>query len=251
MRAYLPLAVALVALAGCSQKPTIAQDARPPAVRDAAEAPAPEPGEPLASSKPDPNQPVGLYALDPQHTTVLFRVSHLGFSAYTAGFSKISGGLQFDPAKPEASALSVAIDTRSLTLPSPPPGFHDTLTGPEWLDAGKCPQITFKSTKIERTGPAAADVTGDLTVHCVTKPVTLQARFNGGYPPNAYDGARIGFSGKTSFKRSDFGVAYGLPAAGTNMGVGDRVDVAIESEFAMPKPPAPATNPQSASDTNS
>ena len=122
-----------------------------------------------------------------------------------------------------------------MTLPAPPAGFHDTLTGKDWLDAARCPQITFKSTKIARTGPDTADVTGDLTLHCVTRPVTLQAKFNGGYPPNAYDGARLGFSGKTSFRRSDFGLASGIPAPGTNMGVGDKLDVTIETEFGMKK----------------
>lgn len=224
---------ALLALAAC-QKPAVTTTTETKTAAPAA-APVPEAGEPVASTTPDPKQPAGLYSLDPSHTTVVFRLSHLGFSHYTGGFSKIAGDLQFDPAKPEASALSVSIDTNSLTQPAPPPGFHDTLTGKDWLDAAKCPQITFKSTKITRTGPDTADVAGDFTLHCVTKPLTIQAKFNGGYPPNAYDGARLGFSGKTSFKRSDFGLGAGIPAPGTNMGVGDRLDVTIESEFGMKK----------------
>jgi polyisoprenoid-binding protein YceI len=223
--------LALLAVAACQKATTTTTETKTAAPAVAA----PEAGEPVASTTPDPKQPPGLYSLDPAHSTVVFRLSHLGFSHYTAGFSKIAGDLQFDPAKPEASALSVTIDTRSLALQAPPAGFHEALTGKEWLDAGRCPQITFKSTKIARTGPDTADITGDLTVHCVTKPVTIQAKFNGGYPPNAYDGARLGFSGKTSFRRSDFGVAYGIPAPGTNMGVGDKVDVTIETEFGMKK----------------
>jgi polyisoprenoid-binding protein YceI len=223
---------ALLALAAC-QKPALQTVSKTAPAAPAAAAP--EAGEPVASPTPDAKQPTGLYTLDPAHSTVVFKLSHLGFSGYTASFSKIAGDLQFDPAKPEASALSVTIDTRSLTLPAPPAGFHDTLVGKDWLDAARCPQITFKSTKIARTGPDTADVTGDLTLHCVTKPIVIQAKFNGGYPPNAYDGARLGFSGKTSFRRSDFGVASGIPAPGTNMGVGDRLDVTIETEFGMPK----------------
>lgn len=223
---------ALLALAAC-QKPALQTESKTAPAAPAAAAP--EAGEPVASTTPDAKQPTGLYTLDPAHSTVVFKLSHLGFSGYTASFSKIAGDLQFDPAKPEASALSVTIDTRSLTLPAPPAGFHDTLVGKDWLDAARCPQITFKSTKIARTGPDTADVTGDLTLHCVTKPIVIQAKFNGGYPPNAYDGARLGFSGKTSFRRSDFGVASGIPAPGTNMGVGDRLDVTIETEFGMPK----------------
>ena len=213
MKRLVPLA-ALLALAACQKPATTKATDTVTEVALVKPVPPPpgEPGEPVASHVPDAKQPAGLYALDPAHSTVVFKLSHLGFSHYTAGFSKIAGDLQIDPAKPEAAQLSVTIDTKSLTLPAPPAGFHDTLTGKDWLDAARCPQITFKSTKIARTGPDTADVTGDLTLHCVTKPVTLQAKFNGGYPPNAYDGARLGFSGKTSFRRSDFGLASGIPA---------------------------------------
>jgi polyisoprenoid-binding protein YceI len=235
MKRHLLTAAALVALAACSGRVQSSAHVEKKTELVVGDPSAPQAGEPVASTTPDPKQPAGLYSLDPAHTTVLFKLSHLGFSGYTASFSKVAGDLQLDPARPEASSLSVAIDTRSLTLPAPPAGFHDTLTGPQWLDAARCPQITFKSTKVTRTGPATADIAGDLTVHCVTKPVTIQARFNGGYPPNAYDGARVGFSGKTSFRRSDFGLASGIPAPGTNMGVGDRVDVTIETEFGMQK----------------
>ncbi|HEY8571539.1 YceI family protein [Phenylobacterium sp.] len=243
MRQPLLAAAALIALSAC-QKP-----AEPAASADRGTQPtqtatsAPAAGEPVASTTPDPNQPAGLYRLDPTHSTVVFKLSHLGFSGYTASFSKIAGDLQLDPARPEASALTVTIETKSLTLPAPPPGFHATLTGKDWLDAARCPQITFKSTKVTRTGPATADVAGDLTLHCVTKPIVIQAKFNGGYPPNAYDGARLGFSGKTSFKRSDFGLGSGLPAPGTNMGVGDRLDVTIETEFGMGAPQAAPAQP--------
>jgi polyisoprenoid-binding protein YceI len=73
--------------------------------------------------------------------------------------------------------------------------------------------------------------------------VVLETTFNGGYAPNAFDGARAGFSAKGSFKRSDFGMGAGVPAAGSNMGVSDEVQVAIETEFngpGAPKTPPPA-----------
>jgi polyisoprenoid-binding protein YceI len=158
-------------------------------------------------------------------------VSHLGFSHYTADFDGVDGKLQFDPANPSAMGLEVTIDPKSLDLNTPPAGFRDQLLGKQWLDATAFPTITFKSTKVEVTGPKTANVTGDLTLHGVTKPVTLATTFNGGYAANAFDGARIGFSAHGTLKRSDFGIAYGLPAPGTNMGVSDNVDVVIETEF--------------------
>ena len=97
-------------------------------------------------------------------------------------------------------------------------------------------QITFRSTKVELTGERRARVTGDLTLNGVTKPVTLETTFNGGYPANAMDGNRIGFSAHGVLKRSDFGITYGLPAPGTSMGVFDEVEVIIETEFKSGQP---------------
>jgi len=184
--------------------------------------------------------PAGTYKLDPAHSTVVFRLSHLGFSKYTASFSKIEGEMTFDPAHPEQIRVNATIDPKSLTLPTPPAGFHDTLTGKAWLDTAKYPTITFRSTKVDKTGPNTAKVTGDFTLHGVTRPVTLDVTFNGGYAANAYDGARVGFSAKTTLRRSDYGMGFGVPAAGTNMGVGDNLDVTIETEWNSGKPTAPA-----------
>lgn len=91
---------------------------------------------------------------------------------------------------------------------------------------------------MELTGRNTARVTGDLTLHGVTRPVVLETSFNGGYAPGAIDpmGARIGFSAHGFLRRSDFGMGYGVPAKGTNMGVGDRVEILIETEATMKKP---------------
>jgi len=192
------------------------------------------------AAKPAPQPPAGVYSIDKAHTSVTFRVSHLGFSRYTARFGTVDGKLKFDPAHPAAMTVEARIDPKSLQLGAPPAGFHNQLMGKEFFDAVKFPAITFRSTRVQLTGPHAAKVTGNLTLHGVTKPVTLDVTYNGGYPPNAMDpgGARIGFSAHTVFKRSAFGMGYGVPAAGSNMGVGDDVDVAIETEFSDGKPPA-------------
>jgi polyisoprenoid-binding protein YceI len=191
-----------------------------------------------AASQPPP----GAYVMDKAHTSVTFRVSHLGFSHYTAHFANVDGRLKFDPATPATMAVEATIDPKSLDLNAPPAGFHDQLMGKSWFDAANFPAITFKSTKVQVTGANTAKVIGDFTLHGVTKPVTLDVTYNGGYPPNAMDpgGARVGFSGHGVFKRSAFGMGYGVPAPGSNMGVSDDVEVMIETEFSH-KPPAPAT----------
>lgn len=180
--------------------------------------------------------PAGTYKLDKHHASLTFTVSHLGFSNYTAQFTVFDATLELDPKNPASAKLEATIDPTSLDLPSPPDGFKDELTGPNWLDAAKFPQMTFKSTSVEPTGDKTAKVTGDFTLHGVTKPVTLEVMFNGGYPglagidPNA----RIGFSAKGVLKRSEFGIAYGVPAPGTTMGVSDEVQIAIEAEMSGP-----------------
>lgn len=187
----------------------------------------------------------GTYKVDPDHSTIVFRVDHIGMSKFTAQFRDFTGDLVLDPKSPEASSVVVAVDVASLKTPVrvSAPDFDKTLTGPEWLNGGAHPKITFKSTKVTRTSPDTADITGDFTLNGVTKPIVLKAKFNGGYKPNAMDGARVGFSATTSFKRSDFGIAYGIPAPGTKMGVSDEVEVAIETEWTQGKPtgePMPA-----------
>lgn len=193
----------------------------------------------VAAAPAAPKPPAGAYVIDKAHTSVTFRVSHLGFSRYTARFGAVDGKLKFDPAHPAAMSVVATIDPKSLALNAPPAGFHDQLMGKSFFDAAKFPAITFRSTKVQVTGANAAKVTGDLTLHGVTKPVTLDVTYNGGYPANAMDpgGARIGFSAHGSLKRSAFGMGFGVPAAGSTMGVGDDVEIMIETEFSDGKPP--------------
>ncbi len=206
------VAAAMLMLAACA----------PPA-----EAPAPAP---VAH-----DAPAGEYVLDPSHADLSFRVNHIGFSKYTARFNAVDAVLQFDPAYPETMRVVATIEVRSLTLPAPPPGFTEEMLGPHWLDAAQFPQISFRSSDVERTGANTARVHGDLTLHGVAKPITLEATFNGGYAGHPLEPrARIGFSAHGSFKRADFGIALGVPAPRSTMGVGDEVEVIIEAEFSGP-----------------
>lgn len=177
----------------------------------------------------------GDYILDRGHSRLLFRVNHLGFSNYTALFTTYDATLHFDPANPTAMTVTATIDIASLETHYPDPAldFNAVLTGPEFLDVAAFPTATFTSTAVTLTGPDSANVTGDLTLHGVTRPVTLAATFNGGWGAMPMDtaGARIGFSATTQFNRSDFGVGFGVPEPGSEMGVSDQVDIIIEAEF--------------------
>lgn len=219
MRKLFVLAAA-IALASCSPSPPLKEEHKA-----TASAPAPS----------IEGLPTGAYKLDKTHASVIFRVSHLGFSFYTGKFATFDATMQLDPANPSAATLEASIDPGSLVVDNPPPGFLDELKGPNFLDAKEHPAMTFKSTKVETTGANTAKVTGDFTFRGVTKPVTLDVTFNGGYQGHQMDpNARIGFSAVGALKRSDFGMTYGIPAPGTTMGVGDEVTFQLETEFTGP-----------------
>lgn len=235
-------ALGLLTLAACSGPATPAAISEDPKPVETAAEPAP--------AAPDVSQlPAGDYTTDPSHSTLIFHVNHLGFSHFTASFSKFTANLKLDPAHPEAATLVATIDVASLTLPSPPKGFHDELLSPAWLGVATTPQMKFVSTSVKSTGPATADITGDFTLKGVTQPVTLHATFNGGWPGIPQDPhARIGFSAHGALKRSAFGIDQGIPAPGSTMGVSDDVTFEIESEFngppmAEPTPAAPTSEP--------
>jgi polyisoprenoid-binding protein YceI len=179
--------------------------------------------------------PAGAYTLDKAHASLVFRVSHMGFSHYTAQFKNFDVQMQFDPKNMAGSSITATIDPKSLDLNTPPAGFVEQLLGAQWFDAAQFPNATFKSTKVETTGANQANVTGEFTLHGVTKPVVFDALFNGGYAGHPMDPhARIGFSAHGSLKRSDFGISFGIPEPGSNMGVSDAVEFAIEAEFSGP-----------------
>ena len=181
--------------------------------------------------------PAGEFTLDKTHASVIFAVDHLGFSSYHGQFTSFDATLTFDPENAAASKLTATIDATSLTVPAPPEGFLDELKGEKFLNAVAHPEMTFVSTSIELTGEKTGTVTGDFTMRGVTKPVTLEVRFNGGWAgiPGMDPNARAGFSARGTLKRSEFGMDYGLPPPGTSFGVGDEVQIIIEAEFSGPE----------------
>jgi len=231
----------VAALAACSPKPepTPAETTTAPPATAQAEAPV--------------DVPAGAYSMDPAHTSVLFRIGHMGFSHYTAKFKKATAQLQFDPNNLAAASVTVNIDPKSLETDYPNAAEYDfnaELFGEKVLDAAKYPQITFASTKVEVTGARTLRIHGDLTLHGVTRPMVLEASFNGGYAGHSMEkNARVGFSAHGTLNRSEFGITYGIPQPGSIMGVSDAVEVIVETEFTGPpwagapaETPAAATN---------
>ena len=165
----------------------------------------------------------GVYKVDPNHTQVLFGVSHFGFTTYYGQFTDTAGTLDLNPAKPTASKLDVTVKTSSVAVPNAK--LEGELKSAQWLDAEKFPDATFKSTNVAKTGADTATVTGDLTLHGVTKPVTLDVTYVNAGPNPLSKAYTAGFEAKGKIKRSDFGVKTFVPL------VGDEVELMISGAF--------------------
>ncbi|CAM3278589.1 hypothetical protein BZK31_15685 [Pseudomonas floridensis] len=147
-----------------------------------------------------------------QHAFVDFKISHLGYSFIHGTFKDWDGTFSFDAAKPEASKIAVELKTASLFTNHAERDKH--ILSKDFLDAGKYPEAKFVSTSIKSTGEKTADVTGDLTLHGVTKPIVIKATFNGeGKDP--WGGYRAGFNGTSTLNLNDFGIKGPGPTSQT------------------------------------
>ena len=160
------------------------------------------------------------YKVDPGHTQVLFTLNHQGFTEYTGQFTQPTGTLVLDPAHLDQAKVEVSfpIDKVSTTVPA----LDTHLKSADFFDAAKFPEGKFVSTSVTVNGTNAT-IAGNLTLHGVTKPVTLQARFYGA--GKARDKAEVGFQATTTVKRSAWGLNYALPA------VSDEVRLTINAAF--------------------
>ncbi len=163
------------------------------------------------------------YTFDPLHTEIRFCWDHLGVSRQCAHFLKYEGELLYDQANPEKSSVNVTFATDSIETFSPV--FNEHMKGEKLFDAKKFPQITFKSTKFQKTGDKSGKVTGDLTVKGVTKPVTLDVTLNFAGPHPMSKKQTLGIGAVTTVKRTDFGVSLAAPM------VSDDVSIEIQTEM--------------------
>lgn len=215
MREFI-LALALAALAGCNADGAAPVTERAPIAVDA---------------------PSGDYVLDKTHASLVARVNHFGLSNYTLRFNGLDASLTFDAEKPERSSVvaEASIGTIDTDYPGPR-DFDGELQSADWLDAATHPLATFRSTSIAMTGSDAGRMTGDLTLHGVTRPVSFDIRYNHSYARHPFGRpfALIGFSARGVIRRSEFGITQFLPEEGSMAGVGDEVEILIEAEFLRP-----------------
>ena len=165
------------------------------------------------------------FVLDPTHTYITFFVSHIGYSDLAGMFLESEGTLSYDEEAKELKSATIVVKTDSVFTNHEKRDEH--LRNADFLNTGEYPEMTFVATKAEKLSDTEGKITGDLTLLGVTKPITLDVTFNkaGNYPFG--DGHyALGFDATGSFKRSDFGMTYGVDG---NI-VGDEIKLVIGAE---------------------
>ncbi len=148
---------------------------------------------------------------DNAHASITFRIKHLGFSWLTGRFDKFSGAFSFDDKNPDASKVKVEIDTASVDTNLALRDKH--IRDAQLLDTDAFPKATFESTSIKSSGDEKAVVTGNFTLHGVTKEISFNAEHIGG-GKDPWGGYRDGFTGRTELTLADYGIKRDLgPAA--------------------------------------
>ena len=175
-------------------------------------------------ANPDPAAvTAGRYSVEPSHTRLQFSLSHLGFTHWYGDLTDASGFLVLDPQDPTRAEVDVSLPVASVATTNA--RLDEELRGAEWLDADAYPTIRFVSTRVAQTGERTATVIGDLTFHGVTRPVTLDAVFNGAGTDPMAQAYTVGFDATTTIRRSDFGVDTYVPL------IGDSVAIRISAAF--------------------
>jgi polyisoprenoid-binding protein YceI len=168
------------------------------------------------------------WTIDPAHSTIAFSVRHMMVSNVRGTFSTFSGTVTGDPASPANAVIEATIEATSIDTKESKRDAH--LRGPDFLDAAKFPNITFKSTKIEPAGDGKFKVTGDLTLHGVTKPVVLDVEGPSASIKDPYGNTRAGASATTKIDRKDFGITWSKNMDGGGLVVGDEISITIDVE---------------------
>ncbi len=169
----------------------------------------------------------GTWQVDPNHSSAQFSVKHLGVSTVRGAFTKVTGSAQYNAADASKDSVDITIDASSVDTRVQ---MRDNdLRSPNFLDVQKYPTITFKSKQVKTAGGDKLQITGDLTIHGVTKEVTLDVDGPSSPIKDPWGNQRIGASASTKINRQDFGV-NGAPGV-----VGDEIAITIDTELIQPQ----------------
>lgn len=184
------------------------------------------------------------YEIDPVHSSAQFSVRHMMVSNVRGEFAKVTGTVVYDPKDLKASSVQATIDATSINTHEPRRDNH--LKSSDFFDVAKYPTLTFQSTKVEAAGEGKLRVTGDLTIHGVTREVVLDVD---GPSPEVKVGPdfKSGASASTTISRKDFGLLWNKVLEAGGWVVGDEVKITLEIEMGR-KPPEPEPAKSSGAD---
>jgi polyisoprenoid-binding protein YceI len=167
--------------------------------------------------------PLGTWKVDPVHSSVEFQVKHLGIATVKGLFKEFAGTLEVGP---EGAVAYGTVQTASVDTREPQRDAH--LRSADFFEVDTYPEIGFRSSAIRATGADEFEIVGDLTIHGVTRPVTLQATLEGFEPEDHQGNTRVGVSAHTQINRSDFEMRFNAALGSGNMVVSDKVKIVVE-----------------------
>lgn len=167
------------------------------------------------------------WKIDPQHSEADFAIKHMAISTVHGTFRGVSGTIDFDPGNLTAGSVNATIEVKSVSTGVDARDTH--LRGPEFFETDKYPTMVFKSTGVKRVSDGY-DVHGDLTIHGVTRPVTLKMEAPGKPQVDAKGATHCGFTATTMINRKDFGLLYAQKTTGGDAMLGDDVKIELNIE---------------------
>jgi polyisoprenoid-binding protein YceI len=176
------------------------------------------------------------FTIDPAHSSANFSIRHLMISNVRGSFSKLTGTVVHDSDNPSNSSVQAEIDASTLSTGDAQRDTH--VKSADFLHVEQNPKITFQSTKVEKAGDGEFKVTGNLTVHGVTKPVVLNVEGPSKETKDPWGNIRVGAAATTKIKRSDFGLVWNAPLETGGVMIGD--DLKIELDMSLVKQQAAA-----------
>ncbi|HUS06493.1 MAG TPA: YceI family protein [Bryobacteraceae bacterium] len=166
------------------------------------------------------------YQIDPAHSTAQFVVRHMMITNVRGSFGSVTGKVVYDSENPDQSSINAVIDASSINTLEPQRDAH--LKSPDFLDVNQFPAITFQSRQVETAGEEELKVTGDLTIHGVTKEVVLKVEGPTAEGKDPFGNFRIGASATTRIKRSAFGLTYNAALETGGILIGDELKIELE-----------------------
>jgi polyisoprenoid-binding protein YceI len=168
--------------------------------------------------------------IDPDHSVAGFAIRHLMITNIRGTLTGITGTVLFDPAAIENSSVEASLPVAGISTGNKKREEH--LMTADFFDVGRFPLMTFRSTSVEKTGSNSGKITGDLTIHGVTRSVTMEAEYFGPIksPDDLGGETTIGFSAKLTINREDFGMTWNVPLGGSDLMVGRDVQLFLDIE---------------------